>query len=62
MSTITTSRAKGQKSVKPKKVAAKVAETTGRNAVALAVRKALLRKPRLNLALVKLFQSSRDRV
>jgi hypothetical protein len=62
MSTAAASRPKGLKPMKPKKSATKVAETTGSRAVALAVRKALLRKPKINQALVKLFKSHRDLV
>ncbi len=45
-----------------KKVAAKkvVASTRGRDAVALAVGRALMRKPKVNPALVAMFRANRD--
>jgi hypothetical protein len=58
MKTAVLSRGKGPKRAKPRK--AEAARATGRGAVALAVRKALLRKPKINSALVKLFQANRD--
>ncbi len=65
LSILTRMRASGHKPMRRgsaqdrKKLAARSAPTTGKRAVALAIRKALMRAPRVNTALAELLKASR---